>query len=148
MSHIRQQIREQAVLELQAIVPFNNQVFSTRLMKFRMEDLPACNVYAESEEDEAITIAGQGARLLQRELVLAVEIYDVQKEDIDNQLDDLAVEVEKLLGNSTLNNLAFDVQLASTSFSFDTDAETPTGILTLFWSVQYHTTEGDPETAK
>jgi len=148
MSHLRQQIRDQAVLELSAIPEFVDSVSSTRVLNLRKEQLPYCNVFSDSEESEIRDIASQGSRILLRNLTLSVEVYDTgTADDIDDKLDQYASDIEKVLGNSTLNKLAYDVSLSSTDFSFDAESETPTGVITLFWSVQYQTTEGDPEVA-
>ena len=147
MSHVRQQLRDQMVTELDVIPELFGKVQSTRLLNLRKAGLPACNVYVDGEEDELRAMAAQGSRVLLRTAIIATEVYAVEVENIDDELDSFAVSIEKILGNSTLNNLAYDVLLASTSFSFDADVEEPTGVITLFWSVQYQTTEGDPEVA-
>ena len=149
MSHIRTQLREQMVSELDVIGVLNGKVASTRILNLRKEQLPYCNVFADGEESELRAMGSQGGRVLLRTVILATEVYATQSDSalIDDELDSYAVEIEKVLGKSTLNDLAYDVSLASTSFSFDADAETPTGVITLFWTVQYQTTEGDPETA-
>jgi hypothetical protein len=148
MTHVRQQLREQMVAEIAVIPDFVDSVSSTRILNLRKEQFPFCNVFAEGEESELRAMGAQGGRILLRTVVLATEVYDIgTAEDIDNTLDGYAAELEKILGNSTLNDLAYDVTLSSTDFSFDADSDNPTGVITLFWSVQYQTTEGDPEVA-
>ena len=148
MSHVRQQLRKQAVAEIQAGLPtFLDSTYSTRLYNFRGSQLPACNVFADSEEEEVQTISTRGERVLFRNLTLNIEIYAIAAEDIDDVLDQYAADIEGVLGKSTLNKLASDVSITSTAFNFDSDGEQPVGILTLTWRVLYQTTEGNAETA-
>jgi hypothetical protein len=148
MSHVRQQLRDEMVTELQTIPEFATSVSSTRILNLRKEQFPFCNVFAEGEESELRAMGAQGSRILLRTVILATEVYDIgTADDIDDTLDQYAVDIEKVLGNSTLNDLAYDISLASTDFSFDADSDNPTGVITLFWSVQYQTTEGDPDVA-
>ena len=147
MSHVRQQIRDQAVTELSAITTFS-QVKSTRVYQWRKTNLPACNVFTEEEESEPIVMNRPGQRKVQRDLMMMVEIYATATADtVDDALDDLIVEVEGILGNSTLGGLAYDVALRKTETDYDGEGDVPVGVASLTWSVQYFTLEGDPETA-
>lgn len=147
MSHVRTQIRNQAVTELLAgTTAFGSSIFSTRLYNFRNSNLPACNVYAGEESAEVATMGPGNSRIISRTLELLVDCY-LEDSALDDGLDDLAVEVEKVLGATTFNRLAFDVSLINTSFDMDSNGEKPVGICTLSWQVKYHVVESDPETA-
>ncbi|MDH5187353.1 MAG: hypothetical protein OEW37_00190 [Rhodospirillaceae bacterium] len=67
--------------------------------------------------------------------------------DIDDTLDTIAAEVETAVGNSTLNNLAKDFYLTSTSIDLSADAQQPTGTVRLTFNATYVTTSNAPETA-
>ena len=121
MSHVRTQLRNQAITELSAISQFTG-VTSTRLSPLRVDanQLPYCNVYTDDEASSPQTMNAPGARKVERDMNLTVEIYQTGTEDgIDVLMDDLCVEVEKILGNSTLNNIAHDVSLQASGFDFD-----------------------------
>jgi hypothetical protein len=147
VAHVRQQIRDQAVTELSAIATFS-QVKSTRVYQWRKTNLPACNVFTEEEESEPLHMSSKGQRKVQRDLILMVEIYaTADAATVDDTLDDLITEVELILGNSTLNGLAYDVSLRKTETDYDGEGDVPVGVASLTWLARYFTLEGDPETA-
>ena len=155
MTHVRQQIRDQAVVELTAAIPEFLTVESTRLYSYREKQLPALNVVTDNEVSQPGTLGGPTAgsmakRLMERQLSLQTEIYcsvlDLP-DTIDAEMDRLAAEVEKVLENTLLNDLAFDIALTNSVPEVDAEGEIPVGIYTLTWRVNYHTLEGDPETS-
>ena len=154
MSHARQQIRDQLVVELGALVPTTFQsVHSTRLYTFREDQLPALNVYSQGEESEAATMgaalgsAGSNRRNMTRVLLLATECYLSVTDNIDDAMDDLAVPVETVVQDTLLNNLVADISLASTTFEIDSAGEVPVAVITMVWQIIYRTLEGEPEVA-
>lgn len=147
MSHVRQQLRDRVVTELTPITAFGGRVYSTRQYNVQKTKLPFLNVFDGGEDSEPSGMHVGGIRALERVININTRLFVKATEDVDDAADALAVEVEKLLGPSTLNNLAFDIALASTAMDFDSNSESPVGILTLTWRVVYRTTEGDPETA-
>ena len=88
-------------------------------------------------------------RLLRRGVSLVTEIYctSTTDEEVEDEMDRLAAEVEKVLQDTLLNQLAQDVTLVSSDPLIDSEGEIPVGINTLTWRVIYRTLEGDPETS-
>jgi hypothetical protein len=152
MSHVRQQIRDEVVEELSSLdpIPFQS-VHSTRLYNFRVDQLPALNVYSQGEESEAATMGaalgsnGSNRRNMTRVLLLATECYLSVTDDIDDAMDALAVPVETVLQDTLLDDLVADVQLTTTTFEIDSTGEVPVAVLTLVWRIVYRTLEGEPE---
>jgi hypothetical protein len=152
MSHVRQQIRDEVVTELSSLdpIPFQS-VHSTRLYNFRVDQLPALNVYSQGEESEAATMGaalgsnGSNRRNMTRVLLLATECYLSVTDDIDDAMDALAVPVETVLQDTLLDDLVADVQLTTTTFEIDSAGEVPVAVLTLVWRIVYRTLEGEPE---
>lgn len=151
MSHLRTQIRKQIVSELSVLAPVTvESVESTRMYSLREDQLPAINVYVASEESEITTMGGKqiGAvakRLMLRTLNFPVIVYLSAAADVDDAMDGIAVEIEKILGNSLLNDLVQAVELTSTVPTIDAEGEVPIGVLTMNWTVLYQTVEGEPE---
>ena len=87
-------------------------------------------------------------RAMNRQLTMQTEIYaTATAETVDDELDRLAVEVEKVMEATLLNDLAQNIMLSATTVEIDSDGEIPVGIMTLTWTVMYRTIEGDPETS-
>ena len=151
MSHLRTQIRKQIVSELAVLAPLTvESVESTRMYAFREDQLPAINVYVASEDSEITTLGGKlnssmAQRLMLRTLTFPVTVYLSATADVDDAMDGIAVEVEKILGNSLLNNLVQATELTSTVPTIDAEGEVPVGVLTMNWTVLYQTVEGEPE---
>lgn len=146
--HVRRQLINQAVTELVAITEFSGRVKSTRLDAIRTDELPYCNVYSDVEDIEVQTLNSPGLRKLIRKMELSVEVHETGDPDtIDTDIDALVAEVEKILGNSTLNDLAHEVTPMGYVFDYDSAGDVPIGTATLTWLVRYFTVEGDPDTA-
>lgn len=155
MTHVRQQIRENAASELDAAIPEFKEVATTRLYAYREESLPSLNVVTLPEESEVMTMGtqlvdGMQKRVMQRTLTLMTEIYvSVLSDDdkIDDEMDRLSVEVEKVMESTLLSGAASDISLAQTEYTVDAEGEVPVGVIILAWQVIYRTYEGDPETS-
>ena len=146
--HVRRQLIEQAVTELSAITEFAGQVSSRRLLSLREDQLPYCNIYSDFEDIEVQTQNKPGFRKEHRKMELTIDVHATgTPETIDSDIDALVVEVEKILGISTLNDLAHEVTPTGFNFEYDSTGDVPVGIATLTWLVRYFTNEGDPETA-
>ena len=126
-------------------------MYSTRLYSFRENQLPAVNVYMGPEESEASTMGGKmGApnmtqRLMFRTVPLMVEVYVAAVEQVDDVLDQAAVQIENVLGNTLLDGLAREITLIGTTPEIDANGEVPVGVLSMTWNVIYQTLEGQPE---
>ncbi len=142
--HERQAIRQAIVAQLRGSAPTyataaGARVFETRMAPLRQTELPAIAVYAG---DEAIDpdSASTAPRELKRTLTVAVEAWVRLTENVDDALDDLALEIETAM-DSDLNfgSLAFDSVLSSTEIGLKMDGDRPMGCARLEYSVTYHT---------
>ena len=65
--------------------------------------------------------------------------------ELSNTLDDICAEVETaIIGNATLLNYVKDVQLVSTVFEFDAEAEKPVGVARMEWVCLYRVDRTGP----
>ena len=151
MSHVRTQIRDQMIVELDVLEPtVFKSVQATRLYAYREDQLPALNIYQQGEESEPLTMGGaldgsMQKRLMRRGLLMATECYVATTTDLDDIMDEMAAPIEAILGNTLLNDLIQDISLTTTSFEIDSGGETPVGVLTMIWLIVYRTYEGAPE---
>jgi len=53
----------------------------------------------------------------------------------------------KMASDRTINNLAMESQLDSTTIDFAQDSDTPAGYVTLTWTINYQFFENTPEVA-
>lgn len=141
MSHQRQEIRDKVVELLTGIAEVNERVFPNRARRLFEEELPAILVYTKSETGE---IGVQAPREYKRTLKLAIEIVAKADEDLDNDLDDIAKEIEtRLFRNETLDGLVSDVQYSDTEIEFEPEAQVPVGAARLTFDVEYWTEAPD-----
>jgi hypothetical protein len=67
---------------------------------------------------------------------------------LDDKLDTICKEVQvKMASDRTINNLAMESQLDSTTIDFAQDSDTPAGYVTLTWTINYQFFENTPEVA-
>ena len=91
MSHERQQIRDAVVAQLKGTAPTYRtaagaRVFKTRMVPIRTAELPALNVYVDSE---TVDTKSSAPVELTRTVVVAVEGWVSASDDVDDALDDL-----------------------------------------------------------
>lgn len=92
--HKRQAIRETIVDLLKGRTRCGDRVFSNRGRSFFASELPSLTVYTEAETSEFM-LPPQNA--LKRTLTVVVECALIMEQHIDNEIDDLAGEVEEVL---------------------------------------------------
>jgi hypothetical protein len=150
MSHVREQIRDAVVSAVTYLDLTARRVFRTRVYPMDRESLPGLCVYTSSESIEPNTIGGlKSVSAYLRTLSVNIEAYAKASVDLDNTLDDIAVEVETAMAeDSTLNGLVEDVILTSTEIDImGGDSEQPVGVLRLSYDIIYRTTLADPSAA-
>ena len=145
MSHVRTQIRQAVVTELTTATTLFTNIVSSRVYSFANADMPVCNVLIDTEDVEPVTMC---ANMLQRTAALATEIYHKAADNLDTLLDDLCVQVEKTLSDTTLGGLVESMVLQQSVFSFSGEGDQPYGTAVLTWEVVYTTSIDDPETAR
>ncbi|HJD59266.1 MAG TPA: hypothetical protein LFW20_01090 [Rickettsia endosymbiont of Omalisus fontisbellaquei] len=75
-----------------------------------------------------------------------MECYAKATKDVNVIIDNIALEVEKLVTNSfVLKKLCKDYRLQSTDINLNYDGDQPVAVTTLTFSVAYRTKENNPE---
>jgi hypothetical protein len=147
MAHVRKQIRDRLVTTLKAGVSLVSQrVYPTRFYALTSSELPAITVSTVAETSSMATI---GTKTMMRNASVAVDVYVRATSNVDDGLDEIAVQVEEAIaGDFTINGLAKDAVLQSTDIDFSGDAEQPIAVGRLTFLVRYITAIDDVETAR
>jgi hypothetical protein len=141
MSHARQAIREAVATAVTGLASTGARVFQSRMRA--QEDLPCLQVATNGEE-----ISREDLDALE-ERDLEVEIIGVAKAagDVDDDLDDIAAEVETAIGaNNTLGGRVKRMHLTGIRIEFDDELEQPVGLIRLTYRCTYFTNAGVPGT--
>ena len=145
-NHIRQQIRERAGTVLTGLTTTGSNVFQTRVYPLENTNLPALVIYTKDETSEPIVVSTN--RLMSRELELIIEVYVKQTSNFDDEIDKICKEVEiAISADTTLNGLAKDCYLQSTSIEYNTEGEQPLSYAVLTFLTNYYVQENAPEVA-
>lgn len=146
MSHVRKQIRDYFASQLSGETAAGTRVFASRIYPIATDKLPAVLVYASTEESEETAFSK--SRVQDRTVGVVVEGYVKAKTTFDDDLDNLARQVEEtILDDPSLGGLAKDTTLATTEAEYSGDGETPVGTIRLTFQVNYRTVTGTPGTA-
>lgn len=142
--HARQQIRDAFVTALTGATAAGSTVFKTRIYKLQEGEYPALVIYTLSEDAEVDALGGK----LLRTLRVAVDIAVKGASDtLDDDLDDLAAEVEVAIeGNTALNALVLFQTLDATAITLSGEGNERAVGMVLSFVVQYRTNPGAPET--
>ena len=151
MSHVRKQIRDQAVTVLTGLATTGVNVFASRQYPFHKDgaDLPALCIYSTAEEiqnseEDAIS------HIQVRDVLLVIEgyAYGTDFETLDDTLDQISSEVETaIFADQFFNGLAQGTDLSGVEIGLHDGAERPVGVITLIFRVTYLTNEGAPDVA-
>jgi hypothetical protein len=145
MSHLRQQIRERVASTLTGLTTTGSNIFQSRIYPMEQASLPGLIVYSVSESTMPVTMGA--IRDMDATLTLAIEAYAIGA-NLDDSLDTICKEVQvAMYGDRTVNSLAKDLQLDSTTIVFAQDSDVPAGYATMNWSVNYQFAENNPEVA-
>ncbi len=141
--HERQAIREAILAQLLGTAPAYRtsagaRVYKSREAPNRKAELPAINIYTDSEPvDEGSK--NTAPRELKRIAVIAIEAWVTASDNVDDALDALALEIETAMDlDVNLADTAFDSILLSTDIGLKLDGERPMGVLHLEYAVTYH----------
>lgn len=147
MTHVRKQIRDAAKAALTGLTTTGSNAFQSRVHAIHENTLPAVNVYTANEESELVSITSSGSRLA-RTLELVVEAYVKKVSGYDDQIDQIAVEVEEALNSdATLSGLTKWLVPAGVEIEFEGEGEKPVAVATMTFNCLYETIDSDPETA-
>jgi hypothetical protein len=139
MAHQRQLIREAVRAQLLGKTAAAARVHETRMVPWRQVELPALSVYALSERIDADS-QKTAPRELTRTLKLRVVGVVRFKDNIDDALDELALQVERALdADPNFGGTAFDSILSDVELGVDEESGKPLGVLEMTYTVTYHT---------
>ena len=145
MAHLRQSIRERIATDLTGLSTTGSNVFQSRVYPVEDGSLPCLLVYTTSEESEVTEIASP--RPMTRFLNVIVHGV-VGATTPDDTLDTISKEVEvALAGDVSINSLANNSYLSSTSIEFNSDGAKPIGTVMLNYVVEYRNLDNNPESA-
>lgn len=135
MANNRKAIREAVKAILSGNTSVGSNVYTSRNEPLWESELPAILV---STGDEEATPRDNSGRQYIRTLTLTIEIKAEGNATVDDDLDDLANEVETIIvANNSLNATAIAAKYKSTSKTLDAESETEKGVATLTYEVQY-----------
>ena len=145
MAHLRQSIRERIGTLVTGLSTTGSNVFQSRVYPVEDGSLPCLLVYTTSEESEVTEIASP--RPMTRFLNVIVQGV-VGATTPDDTLDDISKEVEvALAGDVSINNLANNSFLSSTTIEFNAECAKPIGTVMLNYVVEYRNVDNNPESA-
>lgn len=139
--HERQAIRDAVVTLLTGTAPnfatsAEQRIFKTRLAPVRASELPAISVYCDNE---TVTDNQSSPRELTRTMTVAIDGWARATENVDDALDDLALEIETAMDSSTeLLDTAYSAVLTTTEVGIKLDGDRPMGCVHLEYTVVYH----------
>lgn len=145
MSHQRTLIRQKVIeLLMREKSPgeyptiAESRVMSTRVTPFWESELPAINVYNGTDRVE---VYNQAPRQLRHEFSLMVEcVADAQTDGLDDTLDALAREVERVISiNDRLEGECADILLNNTETTIRENGDRFIGAARLEFRVEYYT---------
>ncbi len=141
MAHARQAIREAVAAAVTGLASTGARVFQSRM---HAQDALPCLLVTTNGEEVSREDLGD---LEEREL--DVEVVGVAKAaaDVDDDLDDIAAEVETAIGaNNTLGGRVKRMHLTGIRIEFDDELEQPVGLVRITYRCTYYTNAGVPGT--
>lgn len=135
--HLRKLIREAAKTQLSGITGVT--LYESRVYPF--SQLPAIAIYTETERVE-IDESSMGRQ--QRILAVIIEIRAQASEDVDDELDRLAAEVEQAIAaDQTLSGTCDHIEYAGMTSDFET-GEQQTGLMSMEFAAEYRINPSNP----
>lgn len=139
--HSRQKIREAIVSLLKGNTDAGDNVLSNSEVPIQEGDLPAIRIYTLAEDVQFINNAHQQ---YERKLSLNIEAttFDQNENDLENKMDDLAEQIETIIGNNELlKDTVAESDLVSVKLESATNGRVPIGSVTLNYEVLYYTSK-------
>jgi hypothetical protein len=147
-AHARKQIRDAVVAMLQDVVTTERRVYPSRLYSLEESELPSLSVFtvdAGNEEVVRKVTIGNPAKF-HRECPLIIEGHALVGDDVDDLLDQIALEVEVAMSAPlTIGMRTLPAQLRTTSKELIGDTDSQVGIVRLVYLVSYVTAENTPD---
>ena len=144
--HARKQIRTAIATALTGLVTTGANVKASRTYTVPDGNLPHLSVYTREEnlEPDKGVMGDKEFRLLE----VTVEARAKKVDAVDDQLDQIAKEVEVVLAGNQLSLGVKDTSLISTSFDYgedDAQGEKPHALMTMIWQVEYRVDRTAPD---
>lgn len=147
--HIRKQIRNAAKQALQGLGTTGDRVFVSRVYPLAAAKLPGLLIFTPAE-DSGHEDSGMGAALeSMRDLTLQVHGVVRISENLEDELDDIAFEVEQALdalGLAGLAKIYHGIQGTVSTLAGD-DVDQPHGAIAMEFLYTYRTAAGAPDVA-
>jgi len=138
--HIRQSIRDNVKTTLTGLGITGDRVYANRIYPFLQQVSNGILIYTESESTEYLTMGRP--RSQERTLTLKVEIYAKSTANLDNLIDDIALEIENALYiDPTRGGVATDTMIMNFDSDFNGDGDSPVGVGILDVIVKYNCVE-------
>lgn len=132
-------IRNYVRLLLKDKTEAQDRVFINRVIPTQIEDLPVILIYSMGEN---ITRFNEAPKDYLRDFNLRIEIISAgdQDTDLDEKLEAIGDRVESLMEqDETFKDLVSHIELKSTEYQGDHEAQSPVGLLALNYSVLFVT---------
>ncbi len=144
MTHVRQQIREAAALALVGQTDAQDNVHSSLVYPHDGGNLPLIHVRCDSEVSEL----GQLGGIMSREMTLRIQAFvGADERALDNNMDDIAAQIEARIGGNQFSGVAKQTVLAETAVERSNEGAQPIASITLDFIVEYHTDDSNGEVA-
>lgn len=145
--HVRKQIREAAKVALQGLATTGDRVFSSRVYPLARAKLPGLVLYTPNEDSGREDSPTESMR----DVTLNVHGIIRISEDLENEMDDIAVEVETALDElgdiDGLCKIYHGIQGTATTMAGE-DVDQPHGAIAMEFLYTYRTRAGSPEIAR
>lgn len=133
----RKEIRHAIGNVLRGNTSVGDHVYVSRTRKLPKTAMPGILVYTLEESAEIFNAA---PRLLERVLSVGIQIVARADEDLDDVLDGIAWEVERIMSeNQTLGGLVSDIVLSRTDIALTDEGDNQHGGAILSYDVTYYT---------
>ena len=143
MTHPRQLIRHAAVTLLTGNTDAGARVYATRIPPWKKPELPAIAVYTSHEEVDEEASKDTGPRILRRIVDLEIEAAVAMGGNVDDAMDALAAQIEKVMaGNPWLgftDDTVYDSILSATEMDTGEAGQAPVGVVRLTYRVEFYT---------
>jgi len=135
--HKRKEIRDSIVERLKGATHCGERVFSNRGRSFFASELPSITVYTDSESSQFLNAP---ENRLRRTIKLIIEAATIQQCHIDDELDELAMQIEAAIPNSQLfDGLIQNISLSQSEMGLADKGEKVMGSVRMTYEVEYDT---------
>lgn len=140
--HVTQQVRNKFT-ELIATIGAMKTVEESRIHPITKDNLPATLIFTE---DEQLVMPTRQRAIQERIITTTAYVFARAQDKIENQLDSLRTEVEKvILSDPTLGGIAHETVLKETNMLLGGNDQDPIGAARMAFVSRVLTKVGDPE---